>query len=391
MNLPKVSIKNPVFAWMLMAGLMLFGLISFNRMGVSQLPDVDFPVISVGLTWQGAAPEVLESAVVDVVEDSIMSIQGVRDITSSIKQGSASITIEFELDRNIDAAYQDVQAKLNEAQRNLPKDMDAPIIRKSNPDDQPIIWMTVYSGKRSMRDLMTYVQDYLKDQFSTINGVGEIFLGGFLDRNLRIWVDAAKLKTYQLTVQDIIDAVNLEHQEVPGGKIETTAKEFNVRVMGEALSAKAFADILIPRRAGLPIYKPIYLRDVATVEDGLDDVRRLLRAKGMQAVGLGIRKQRGTNEVTVAHKALERLAEIRKTLPEDIKIDIRFNRTQFSEDSIHELTFMFDSGRLHRHLFSRLHPQYFHRAGAFPGHRHCRRRCDHGPGKYCAPAGKRHG
>jgi HAE1 family hydrophobic/amphiphilic exporter-1 len=340
MNLPKVSIKNPVFAWMLMAGLMLFGLISFNRMGVSQLPDVDFPVISVGLTWQGAAPEVLESAVVDVVEDSIMSIQGVRDITSSIKQGSASITIEFELDRNIDAAYQDVQAKLNEAQRNLPKDMDAPIIRKSNPDDQPIIWMTVYSGKRSMRDLMTYVQDYLKDQFSTINGVGEIFLGGFLDRNLRIWVDAAKLKTYQLTVQDIIDAVNLEHQEVPGGKIETTAKEFNVRVMGEALSAKAFADILIPRRAGLPIYKPIYLRDVATVEDGLDDVRRLLRAKGMQAVGLGIRKQRGTNEVTVAHKALERLAEIRKTLPEDIKIDIRFNRTQFSEDSIHELTFM---------------------------------------------------
>ncbi|HTY44821.1 MAG TPA: efflux RND transporter permease subunit [Patescibacteria group bacterium] len=339
MNLSHISIKNPVFAWMLMAALILFGLISFNRSGVSQLPDVDSPVISVNLSWEGAAPEVMESDVVDVVEDSLMSIQSVRDISSSIKLGSATVTIEFELDRNIDAAFQDVQTKLNQAQRLLPPTMDPPIIAKTNPDDQPIIWLTAHSQQRSRRDLIAYVQDHIKDQFSTVNGVGEIFLGGLLDRNLRIWVDAAKLKEYQLTVQDVIDAVNLEHQEVPAGRIETPVKEFNVRVMGEAATAKDFANILIPRRAGLPIYKPIYIKDVASIEDGLDDARRLLRSMGEQAVGLGIRKQRGSNEVAVAHKVLGRLEEVKKTLPKDISLDVRFNRTQFSEDSIHELTF----------------------------------------------------
>jgi len=131
MNLSQISIKNPVFAWMLMAGLMFFGLICFNRMGVSQLPDVDSPVISVNLSWEGAAPEVMEADVVDVVEDAVMSIQGVRDISSSIKLGSATVTIEFELDRNIDVAFQDVQTKLNQAQRSLPESMDPPIINKT--------------------------------------------------------------------------------------------------------------------------------------------------------------------------------------------------------------------------------------------------------------------
>ena len=324
---------------MLMAGLMFFGLISFNRMGVSQLPDVDSPVISVNLNWEGAAPEVMESDVVDVVEDSIMSIQGVRDVSSSIKLGSATVTIEFDLDRNIDVAFQDVQTKLNQAQRSLPVSMDPPIISKTNPDDQPIVWLTARSDKRSRRDLIAYVQDHIKDQFSTVSGVGEIFLGGLLDRNLRIWVDADKLKNYQLTVQDVIDAVNLEHQEVPAGRIETAAKEFNVRVMGEAPTAADFGNILIPHRAGQPIYRPIYIKDVASIEDGLDDPRRLLRSMGEQAVGLGIRKQRGSNEVSVAHKVLAKLEEAKKTLPKDITLDVRFNRTKFSEDSIHELTF----------------------------------------------------
>jgi hydrophobe/amphiphile efflux-1 (HAE1) family protein len=339
MSLSDVSVKNPVFAWMLMIGLMFFGFIGFSRMGVSQMPDVDFPVISVSLSWEGAAPQVMESDVVDIVEDSIMSIQGVRSVSSSIQQGVASVTIEFELNRNIDAAFQDVQAKINQAQRLLPKDIDPPVITKTNPDDQPIVWLTVYSNTRSLRDLMSYAQDHLKDRFTTINGVGEIFLGGIVDRNLRIWVDAEKLQKYELTVQDIIDAVNLEHQEVPAGRIETKTKEFDVRMMGEALNTDEFANILIPQRAGKTIYKAIYLKDVATIEDGLADIRRLSRTQGHLAVGLGIRKQRGSNEVDVAHQVLKRLEEVKQDLPKDLSIDVRFNRTKFSEDSIRELTF----------------------------------------------------
>ncbi|MCX5716291.1 MAG: efflux RND transporter permease subunit [Candidatus Omnitrophica bacterium] len=311
MSLSDISIKNPVFAWMLMAALIIFGFISYGRMGVGQLPDVDFPVVSVSLTWEGAAPEVMESDVVDIVEDSIMSIQGVRDVSSSIRQGAATITVEFDLDRDIDVAMQDTKTKIDQAQRQLPNDIDPPVLTKVNPEDNPILMLTVSSAERNLPDLITYVQDHLKDQFTTVKGVGDIFLGGFVDRNLRIWVDANKLEAYQLTVKDVIDAVQKEHQEVPAGRIETTTKEFNVRLMGEAPTTDEFANILIPTRSGKAIYKPIYLKDVATVEYGLADVRRIARTMGRATVGLGIRKQRGSNEIDVAHRVLKRLEEVR--------------------------------------------------------------------------------
>lgn len=339
MSLSDISIKNPVFAWMLMIGLMLFGLISYLQMGVSQLPDVDSPVLSISLTWEGAAPEVMETDVVDVVEDAVMSVQGIKDVSSSIRQGSASVTIEFDLGRNIDAAMQDVKAKIDQAQRQLPKDIDPPIIQKTNPDDQPIVWMTFASDTMPLRDLMAYIQDHIKDRFSSISGVGEIFLGGYVDPNLRIWVDQDKLDKYQLSVHDVIGAVQNQHQEVPAGRIETRDKEFNVRVMGEATTTSDFENILIPLRAGQPIFTPIYIKEVARAEDGLADIRRIMRSNGKPAVGLGIRKQRGSNEVETAHQVLKRLAEVQKTLPQDIKARVRFNRTKFSEDSIHELTF----------------------------------------------------
>ena len=338
MTLSDLSIKNPVFAWMLMAALVVFGTISFQRMGVSQLPDVDFPVISVTLTWEGAAPEVMETDVVDVVEDAITSVQGVKDISSTTRQGQATVTVEFELGRDIDVALQEVQTKIAQARLRLPRELDPPIVLKVNPQDQPIMWLGV-SGEFPRRELMEYVQDHLKDKFQTINGVGEIFLGGFLERNLRVWIDADKLQAYQLTVQDVIDAIQREHAEVPAGRIETGAKEFNVRAMGEAVSVEEFGNIIITRRSGAPIYKPIYLKEVATIEDGLADTRRLSRIMGKPAIGLGIRKQRGANEVAVAHAVRKRLAEVQQQLPKGIEIGVNFDRTRFVEASVHELTF----------------------------------------------------
>jgi len=339
MSLSDISIKNPVFAWMLMAALMIFGLISYGRLGISQLPDVDFPVASVSLTWEGAAPEVMETDVVDIVEDSIMSIQGIRDVASSIHQGSASITVEFELNKNIDVAVQEIQNKIEQARRLLPKDIDPAIVTKVNPEDHPILLISLSSSTMKLRDLMGYVQDHFKDNFTTVSGVGEIFLGGFRERNLRIWVDAKKLEAYQLTVQDIIDAVEQQHQEIPAGRIETVKEERNVRVMGEATTTEEFGNIIIAKRSGKPIFRPIYLRNVASIEDGLADKRRIARTMGQQTVALGIRKQRGANEVAVAHGVLKRLEEIRKYIPKEVQVSVVFNRTKFSEDSIHELVF----------------------------------------------------
>ncbi len=338
MTLSDFSIKNPVFAWMLMAALIVFGLIGFNSMGVSQMPDVDFPVVSVSLTWEGAAPEVMETDVVDVVEDAVMSIQGIRDLSSTARQGQATVTIEFELERDIDAALQEVQTKIAQAQLRLPREIDPPVVTKVNPQDQPIMWLGV-SGDVPLRHLMEYVQDHLKDRFQTISGVGEVFLGGFLERNLRVWIDAKKLEELQLTVEDVIDAIQREHAELPAGRIETKEREFNVRSMGEALNVEEFGNLIVSRRGGQPVYKPIYLKDVATIEDGLSDTRRIARILGKPAVGLGIRKQRGANEVAVAHRVLERLEEVKKRLPKGIEIGVNFDRTRFIEDSIHELTF----------------------------------------------------
>ena len=336
MNLSEISIKNPVFAWMLMIGLMIFGVLGCHGMGVGQMPDVDFPVLNVSVIWEGAAPEVMESDVVDIIEDSVMGIQGLRDISSSSAEGKANIKLEFDLDRDIDVALQEVQSKISEARRRLPVDIDPPIIQKFNPEDQPIMYLAVTS-RLPLKDLMDYVDRSIKDRFKTVPGVGDVFLGGFLERNLRVWIDTKKLLTYQLTVEDVINAIQKEHVEIPAGKLETQEKESSVRAMGEARSVEEFEKIVINNRNGLPIYRPIKLSEVARIEDGLADVRRMSRSMGQPAVGLGIRKQRGANTIAVAEGVKKRLAEIQRELPSDFSIGINFDSSKFISDSVHEL------------------------------------------------------
>lgn len=338
MTLSDLSIRRPVFAWMLMSALMIFGFISFERLGVSRLPDVDFPVVSVRLTWEGASPEVMESDVVDVVEEAVTSVQGIREISSSIRQGQATVTVELELERDIDIAVQEIQTKISQAQRQLPRDIDPPVVTKSNPEDQPIMWITA-TGEIPLRDLIDYVQNHLEDRFTTVSGVGEIFLGGFLERNLRVWIDAKKLEEYQMSIQDVIAAIQSGHVEIPAGRLETPSSERNVRAMGEALNVEEFGNIAIQRRGGGPNYKPIYIKDVARVEDGLADVRRISRTNGKQAVGMGFRKQRGVNEVEVGRRILERFEEVKKDVPEGIQLTVTVDRTKFTKAAMEELKF----------------------------------------------------
>ncbi|MFA6319263.1 MAG: efflux RND transporter permease subunit, partial [Elusimicrobiota bacterium] len=338
MSLSSVSIRNPVFAWMLMFGLIFFGWIGFSRMGVSLMPDVDFPVLSVSLSWEGASPEIMETEVVDLVEDAMTTVEGVREISSNSRQGSANVTVEFELDRDIDVALQEVQAKLAQLQRRLPRDLDPPSVSKSNPEDNPIMWLAL-SGTAPLKDMMVLVETRVKQQFQTSPGVGEVFLGGLVDRNLRVWLDARAMEAKQITAVDVLTAISREHVEVPAGRLETPAKEFNVRALGEFPSAEEFEGLLITQRGGAPIHVPIKLREVARVEDGLADARRIARADGVRAVGMGIRKQRGANAVKVAAEVNRRLGEVRKTLPPGVDINLNFDTTRFIKDAVHELNF----------------------------------------------------
>ncbi|HRY28477.1 MAG TPA: efflux RND transporter permease subunit [Elusimicrobiota bacterium] len=337
MILSDLSIKKPVFAWMLMISLLLFGGIAFQRMGVSQNPDIDLPNVNISLSWEGAAPEVMENEIVDQVEEAIMSVEGIRKISSTSRYGFANVTAEFDLSKNIDVAVQEVQTKLAAAQYNMPRDMDPPSIQKVNPEDQPILFVGV-SGTRSYLEISQYVQDHLKDRFQTIPGVGEVSLQGFIEPNLRVWLDPSKMHNLQLTVDDAVSAIQAQHSELPAGVLQTSQAERNVRVMGEAATAEEFSRISIPTRAGQGfLWKMIRLQDIAEVKEGLADVRRLARADGKTAVGLGIRKQRGANAVEVADRVKKKIADIRKDLPPGIDISVNFDSTTFIKENIHEL------------------------------------------------------
>ncbi len=339
MSLPAIAIRRPVFAWMLMAALIIFGLISASRMGISQLPDVDFPVVSISINYPGAAPAIIETNVVDVLEDAVMTVEGVRSVSSSSSYAQASISVEFELTRDIAQALQDVQSKVAAAQRNLPKDIDPPVVSKSNPEDQPILWLALSSDRHSTPEIMRYVRDVLKDKFSSIGGVGEILLGGYVDPNLRVWVSGHKLNTYDLAVTDVLDTIQNEHSELPAGQMSSGRKEYDVRTLGEARTPEDFANLVINRRGGQPIYTHIALKQVASVEDGLNDIRRISRANGKPAVGLGIRKQRGSNAVAVGQDVKKKMFAVQQQLPEGMQLGVNFDSTQFIEDSVHEFYF----------------------------------------------------
>lgn len=337
MSLADVSIRRPVFAWMLMAGLIIFGWISFQRLGVSQMPDVDFPVLTISVDWPGAAPEVMESEIVDRIEQAIVSVEGIRDIISTIRQGQTAITIEFNLTRDIDAALQEVQSAVTRVK--MPTDVDPPTIQKTNPDDQPIMWLGLNS-ERSFRDLIEYVDLKVKDKFQTLPGVGEVILGGFVERNLRVWADNEKLRQYELTILDIKRALQLGHIETAAGVIENDKNESNIRVMGEGLTPEEVSGILITQRGGRPIYNTtIRIGDVARVENGLNDIRKISRVNGIQGIGLGIKKQRGANAVAVGDVVKAKLAEVQATLPKDIQMGVNFDSTKFIQESVSETNF----------------------------------------------------
>ena len=339
MSLSDISIRKPVFAWMLMAAMIIFGYLAMKRMGVSQLPDVDFPMVNISVTYQGAAPEVMELDVIDPIESAVLSVEGVKSITSQARLSSANISVEFNLDKDINVAVAEVEARINQAKRLLPKDIDPPTISKVNPDDRPIMWLSVTSDTMKSKELMSYVRDHLKDSFQTVSGVADVFLGGYVEPNLRVWVDNDHLNKYQLSVTDVVGAIQSEHKESPSGFIEDAMKERNVRTLGEASTVDEFSRLPIIKRGGATNYVPLFLGDVVSVEEGLADVRRISRVVGKTAVGLGVRKQRGSNAVDVALGVKKKMEELNKNLPQGLQIGVNFDSTTFIEDSIHELSF----------------------------------------------------
>src|SRR6185312_9367916 len=267
----------------------------------------------------------------------------IRSITSSAQQSSGSISVEFEMSCDIDRAMQEIQNKINQVHNLLPNNLFPPTLRKSNPEDQPILWLALTSDDPKTRpiDMMIYARNYLYDQFSTLEGVGNIALGGYVSPALRVWTDLNKLHYYNLTSDDVVTAIQQEHNEIPAGRIEGPLKEYNVRTLGEASDPLDFGKISINNRQNQgPNFRPTRINQIASVEEGLADVRRIARFNGKYAIGLGILKQHGANGVEGANQVRKRLAEIQPNILAPFHVDLRSDNTRFIKQSVDELLFM---------------------------------------------------
>ncbi len=329
-----VSIRRPVFAVMLVAALVTLGWISLGRVGVDLFPRVEFPYVSVTTLLEGAAPETIETEVTDLVEEQVNTISGIESLRSISSEGHSAVNIEFGLDENVDVKAQDVRDKVALAVHDLPRDAEQPIVQKVDPDAQPIMSVMI-SGDMPVRDITRYADRVVKERLQRVPGVGSITLVGGRDREVRIWLDAVRLRAYGVTAQDVIDAVRREHAEIPGGRLDTEGlrSEFSVKTKGEVTTIAGFGDIVVAfRETG-----PTRVRDVARVEDGLADLRSYAELDGQPGVSLEVRRQSGRNTVEVAQAIRAELDEIRMSAPEGVRMLAARDTSKFIEDSVNDV------------------------------------------------------
>ncbi len=325
MTLPELSIKRHVLAWMLSGVIILFGLIAYQRIGIDRIPAIDFPVIVINTTLRGANPDVVDTSITSVIESAINTTPGIEHIQSASSPGVSSISITFALNKNIDVAYNEVQSKVNQVLKRLPTDTDPPTVQKVDTNASPVIWLAL-SGDRTIQQLNLYANNVLKKKFETIQGVGEVQLGGRRDRVIRVIVNPARMAAYKLTANDLTAAFNREHVQLPGGFLVSKQAEKLLKLDLEFHSTQELADLIINSKAGVPVR----LKDIATVEDGITDNRQVARYNGKPTVGIGMVKIANANTVEIIKEVQKRLDEdIRPNLPPGMSLDISTNDSIF--------------------------------------------------------------
>jgi len=332
MSLPALSIRNPVFAVMVSAAMIIFGWLGYQGLGVSQFPEIDFPVVSIAVTREAASPDIMDGDITDVVEDAVASVEGVDYIMSRSMEGISLVTVYFRLERNIDVAMQDVQNAVSAARRRLPVDIDPPVITKVNPNNLPVMWLTL-SGSAPLHRISDFAEKELKQEIAAIAEVGGVQFAGLQARAIRIWVDRDKLTSFNLAADDVRQAILKQHAEMPAGYIQSKMVEFNLRTMGEAYSVNEFRKLLVTQRDG----QHILLEDLAVVEDGMEDRRSLARFNRMPAIAVGIRKAIGGNLVGLCENVKKELPRLRKMLPPGVELNVPVDSSVFVRENIDEL------------------------------------------------------
>ncbi len=333
MFLADISIKRPVFATMMMVTLVVLGIIAYGRLAIDEYPDVTYPVVMVQTSYPGSSPEVMERDVSRPIEQALNTVQGLDEITSTSLDGTSIVRAQLKLDVNVMEALQDVQAKVARIRRTLPPNIEEPIISRFDPNDRPIMSIAMYSEDRSIRELTDLADQTIRQRIETVQGVGAVNVNGGEVRTIRIELKPEPMRSYGVTPQEVMTALNRENQEAPAGRLERGANQRLVRITGRIADPSAFNDLVVTVRNGVPIR----IRDLATVVDGTADKRSAALINKSPTVVLDIQKISGANTVAVADSVRAKIADLEEVLPPDVRLSVVEDDSESIRDALHDV------------------------------------------------------
>ncbi len=332
-SLSTISINRPVLAIVMSITILIFGVIGFNFLGVREYPSVDPPIITVSTNYVGANADIIESQLTEPLEEAVNGIAGIKTITSVSRDGRSTVTVEFELEIDMEAAANDVRDKVAGAISRLPPDIDPPIVSKADADSNPIVFLTISSKKRSLLELTALAENVFKERMQTIAGVSEVRIWGSKRYSMRLWMDQSRLAAYNLTPVDVFNAVNSENVELPSGSVEGTYTELSVRTMGRLVSVNDFDNLIISQDGN----NIVRFQDIGYAELGPENERTALKRDGIPMVGIVLIPQPGSNSIEIADEFYNRLNQLKMDVPEDIELTVGFDTTRYIRDSISEV------------------------------------------------------
>lgn len=332
-GLSGVAIRRPIFTTMVVLGLIVLGIFGFRRLPIDQFPQIDIPVVTVQTVYPGASSETIEREVTRRMEEAFNPVEGVDRITSVSLEGVSQVIVEFDLDRDVDVASQDIRSKIEAIRRDLPQDIDPPIVQKLDPSAQPILSLAVSSDAMPLVQLTSLADEAIRRRFESVNGVGEVRIAGGLEKEVRVFLLPGRLQALGVTVPEVIGALQRQNLELPAGRVEQGAGERLVRVAGRITDPREFNNVILTNRGG----QPVRLRDVARVEEGTEEERSIALVNGQRAVSLDILKVGGANTVQVAEAVKEAVAELEQTLPRGVRLQVVRDNSVIIRQSVHDV------------------------------------------------------
>ncbi len=333
MSLSSTSIRRPVLAIIMSVIIVVFGIIGYTYLGVREFPSVDPPVITVSTAYIGANADVIENQITEPLEESINGIAGIKSLTSVSRDGRSTITVEFDIDIDLEAAANDVRDRVSRAISFLPPDIDIPIVSKADADATPIVFLGVQSNTRNLLEITEMANNVIKERLQTIPGVSSVQIWGEKKYSMRLWLDPSKLAAFSLSAVDIRNALNRENIELPSGRIEGDQTELSIRTVGRLSTEDEFNDLIIKEDVG----GIVRLRDLGYAQLGAENERSILKWNGIPMAGVVLVAQAGANNIAITDEFYKRLEQLKKTLPSDITTVIGFDVTTFIKESITEV------------------------------------------------------